>query len=154
MSFKQQLSHTETFAAPAARVYRLLIDWGGIVNWMPDKLIRGLRLEGKGVGAIRHITTGQGVELAERLDSMDEATTSITLSLLPPLPWHLLSYSATGAIESLVADACRLTWTGNAEMPESGTQADKTTALLRRSYEIMFQGIRREVEQHDGRGTR
>ena len=147
MSLKQQISHSETFAAPAARVYQLLIDWGGIVNWMPNSLIRELRLEGQGVGAIRHLTTRQGIELAERLDSVDEAATIITLSLLPPLPWHLLSYSATGAIEALDAGACRLTWTGNLEMPEDARQADQTAGLLRRSYESMFLGIRRELER-------
>ncbi len=150
MSFRKQLSHAETFAAPAARVYQLLIDWGGIVDWMPDHLIHKLRLEGKGVGAIRYLTTGKGVELAERLDSMDAESTSMTLSMLPPLPWHLLSYSATGAIEPLTADSCRLTWTGNAEMPEKLEQADKTTYLLRHSYEIMFRGIRRELERQGG----
>jgi len=147
LSFKQQVSHAETFAAPAARVYQLLIDWGAIVNWMPNNVIQKLRLEGHGVGAIRYLTTGKGVELAERLDSMDAASTSITLSLLPPLPWHLLSYSATGVIEPLAADACRLTWTGNLEMPENAGQAGKTACLLRRAYENMFLGIRREVEQ-------
>ena len=153
MSFRRQLSHTETFAAPAARVYELLIDWGGIVSWMPNNLIRELRLEGKGVGAIRYLTTGKGVELAERLDSTDAASTSLTLSMLPPLPWHLLSYSATGAIEPLAAESCRLTWTGTLEMPEKSEQADKTTYLLRRSYEAMFQGIRRELERHGGRSS-
>ena len=147
MSFKRQISHAETFAAPAARVYRLLIDWGAIVNWMPNNLIRELRLKGEGVGAIRYLTTGAGVELAERLDSMDEASTSITLSMLPPLPWHLLSYSARGVIEPVVADTCRLTWTGNAAMSEDAEQADKTAYLLRRSYEYMFLGIRRELER-------
>ena len=146
MSCKRQITHTETFAVPAARVYQLLIDWGAIANWMPNNLIRELRLEGTGVGAIRYLTTGAGVELAERLDSMDEASTSITLSMLPPLPWDLLSYSATGVIEPLVADTCRLTWTGSAAMPENAEQADKTAYLLRRSYEYMFLGIRGELE--------
>lgn len=153
MSFRRQLSHTETFAAPAARVYELLIDWGGIVSWMPNNLIRELRLEGKGVGAIRYLTTGKGVELAERLDSTDAASTSLTLSMLPPLPWHLLSYSATGVIEPLAADTCRLTWTGNAEMPGDSQQADRTAYLLQRSYEAMFQGIRRELDRCGSRGA-
>ncbi|MGB8691885.1 MAG: SRPBCC family protein [Steroidobacteraceae bacterium] len=153
MSFKRQLSHTETFAAPAARVYELLIDWGGIVSWMPNNLIRELRLEGKGVGAIRYLTTGKGVELAERLDSTDAASTSLTLSMLPPLPWHLLSYSATGVIEPLATDTCRLTWMGNAEMPGNSQQADRTAYLLQRSYEAMFQGIRRELDRCGSRGS-
>jgi hypothetical protein len=147
LSCRRQISHAETFAVPAERVYRLLIDWGAIINWMPDNLIRRLRLEGNGVGAIRYLTTAAGVELAERLDAADAATTSITLSLLPPLPWQLLSYSATGVIEALAADRCRLTWTGNPELPENSEQADRTARLLRRSYESMFSGLRRELER-------
>jgi hypothetical protein len=148
MSIRRQISHAETFAAPAQQLFRLLSDWGGIVNWMPSGFIKALRLEGSGPGAIRHLTTGQGVELAERLDLLDEAGTRIALSLLPPLPWHLLAYSATGVIEPLGADTCRLTWTGAIEMPDDEPQAAKTSHLLRRSYETMFLGIRREVEGH------
>ena len=133
------------FAAPAARLYGLLIDWGAIINWMPDNLIRQLRLEGSGVGAVRHLTTSAGVELAERLDAMDAAGTRITLSLLAPLPWQLLSYSATGVIDALAADRCQLTWTGNPELPDDAAEADRTVRLLRRSYQSMFLGLRHEL---------
>jgi Polyketide cyclase / dehydrase and lipid transport len=151
MSIRRQIMHAGTFAAPAIELYRLLTDWGAIINWMPHKFITALRLEGHGIGAIRHLTTGKGVVLAERLDAMDEASTRITLSLLPPLPWQLLAYSATGVIEALGADSCRLTWTGTLELPEGDSQADRTCHLLRRSYETMFLGISREIEPHGRR---
>ena len=64
------MSHTETisdaaeFDAPASAVWELLMDWAALVDWMPDAYVKSLRMEGQGLGAIRHLITGKGVHLA------------------------------------------------------------------------------------------
>jgi uncharacterized protein YndB with AHSA1/START domain len=65
----RSVTATEEFDAPASAVWKLLTDWGGIVDWMPDGYIRGLRLDGHGIGAIRHLVTekGMGEALLETL---------------------------------------------------------------------------------------
>jgi uncharacterized protein YndB with AHSA1/START domain len=146
------LSHVETiedtaeFAAPASRVWELLIDWAAIVDWMPDGYVQSLRMEGQGVGAIRHLLTGQGAEIAERLDYADESSGVLELSLLEPLPWGLLSYRARGKLEGITSSRSRLNWQGTLEMPERGTELDSVVRLLRKSYAKMFAGIRSVVE--------
>jgi hypothetical protein len=148
----QILSHLETiedvaeFEAPASRVWELLLDWPAIVDWMPDGWIRSLRLEGQGVGAIRHLITGKGVELAERLDGADASSGVLELSLVDPLPWGLLSYRARGSLEDLGAGRCRLKWQGTLEMPERGRDLDSVRRLLQASYAKMFVGIKNVVE--------
>lgn len=146
------LSHIETieeaaeFDAPASAVWDLLVDWAAIVDWMPDGYIRSLRMEGQGPGAIRHLVTGQGIELAERLDSSDESTGVLELSLVGNLPWGLLAYHARGKLDRISETRCRLTWQGRPEMPEHGPESDAVARLLRRSYAKMFLGIGRVVE--------
>ena len=146
MSHVKTIEGAAEFNAPASAVWELLMDWAAIVDWMPDGYVRSLRMEGQGPGAIRHLVTGQGVELAERLDRADEPSGVLELSLVPPLPWGLLSYQARGKIDSIVSDRSRLTWQGTFEMPGRGSESDTVAGLLQKSYEKMFLGIRRVVE--------
>ena len=103
-------------------------------------------MEGHGQGATRHLVTGKGIQLAERLDSADESTGVLELSLLDPLPWGLLSYRARGKLDVVSSNRSRLTWRGTLEMPEPGPETDKVVRLLRKSYAKMFLGIRNVVE--------
>lgn len=145
MSYVASVSHTEDFDVPAAAVWQLLLDWGAIGAWMPGGLIQSLRLEGQGVGAVRHIVTGKGVPLAERLDGVNEAAGTLDLSLVGALPWGLVSYRARGQVLGLSASGCRLTWRGIFETPASGIQAEQVAHLLGKSYANMFLGVRQET---------
>lgn len=146
------MSHIETiedaaeFDAPASAVWTLLMDWAAIADWMPDGYIQSLRMEGEGLGAIRHLVTLKGVQISERLDAVDEASGVLELSLLDPLPWGLRSYRARGKLDRISDNRSRLTWQGTLEIPDSGPEYDKVATLLRKSYAKMFEGIRREVE--------
>jgi hypothetical protein len=134
------------FRAPASAIWELLIDWGAIVDWMPDGYISSLECEGIGPGAVRHLVTGRGVRLAERLDRADESSGLLELSLVGALPWGLVSYAARGKVDSLAADRSRLSWEGTMEMPDDARDADRVDRLLRKSYAKMLQGIREVVE--------
>ena len=141
-----RIADSAEFKAPAERVWSLLLDWAALIDWMPDGYIQSLGMEGSGVGAIRHLVTGKGIHLSERLDKADEAAGLLELSLVGDLPWNLLSYHARGTLESLGKNASRLNWTGTAELPRIGAEADFAVKVLGTSYRKMFQGIRREVE--------
>ena len=143
MSHIRSVTATEEFDVPAAAVWALLVDWGGIGNWMPDGYIRSLRLEGQGVGAIRHLVTGQGVQLSERLDALDETAGTLELSMVGALPWGLVSYRASVRLVRLSQHRCRLTWQGTFETADGGAQSEQMATLLSKSYAKMFLGIRR-----------
>jgi hypothetical protein len=123
------------------------MDWAAIIDWMPDGYVQSLRMEGQGLGAIRHLVTLKGIQLSERLDSMNESSGALALSLVEPLPWGLLSYRARGKLDSFSQSRCRLTWQGTLEMPDRGPEYDKVANLLRKSYAKMFEGIRCAVEE-------
>ena len=147
LSHKQSVSHSELFNAPAAAVWELLIDWSGIVNWMPDGYIRELQMEGQGLGAIRHLVTGQGVKISERLDEIDAPGGRLNLSIIEPLPWGMLSYTARAQLDSSGNDQCRLGWRGTFELPAGGAAAAELAKLLKKSYIKMFEGIRSQLPQ-------
>lgn len=146
MSHVASISDVAEFDAPAPLVWDLLIDWAAIVDWMPDGYVQSLRMEGQGLGAIRHLVTLKGVCLSERLDVMDESSGVLELSLVGPLPWGLLSYRACGKLDRIGDNRSRLTWQGTLEMPDGGPDFDSVAKLLRKSYARMFLGIKRVVE--------
>lgn len=151
MSYSESITHAGEFNAPALAVWNALIDWAAIIDWMPAGYIRELHMDserpGRGPGAIRHLITGNGVALSERLDLADEATGVLELSLVEPLPWGLLSYHARGKLDDLPGNRCRLTWSSALEMPQPGIEADRVVSLLQKSYARMFLGIKRKVEE-------
>lgn len=146
MNHFEAIADTAVFNAPVTAVWKLLIDWAAIIDWMPDGYIRSLECEGRAQGAIRHLVTGQGVRLSERLDLADESSGVLELSLVGPLPWGLLSYAARGSLEALPDNRTRLTWRGQIEMPDNGPDCERVVRMLRKSYAKMLQGIREAVE--------
>jgi len=147
LSTKHSAQLSEVFDAPASRVWALLTDWGGIVNWMPDGHIRSLRLEGRGRGAVRHLVTLRGVAVSERLDEMDEQHGLLNLSIVEPMPWGMSTYSAQARLTEPQPGRCKLTWRGTFEMAESKTSPDELAVLLKKSYATMFKGIRNELSR-------
>jgi hypothetical protein len=139
---QRTVEHAETFDAPARAVWKLLIDWEGIAGWMPAGHIRSLEMEGEGLGAVRHLVTGQGARVAERLDAADEEAGILELTIVEPLPWGMLAYSARGRLEALGDDRCRLTWRGKFTVPDSGPEPETLSRFLLQAYRAMFDGIR------------
>jgi hypothetical protein len=145
VSYRRSVSHSEVFDSPASAVWQIIVDWASIVDWMPRGIIASLELEGSGVGAVRHIVTRQGVRIAERLDWADEQQGRLELSIVDPLPWSMLSYTAFAQLDERGPNNCSLRWEGRFELPEDGTEADALGRFLSKSYKTMFKGIRRQL---------
>ena len=145
LSYRQSVSHSELFDADASAVWRVLIDWAAIVDWMPHGIISRLDIEGTGVGAVRHMVTRDGVRIAERLDYADEQRGRLDLSILEPLPWDMLSYRARAQLDELGPGQCRLQWEGRFELPDDGRAAEGLVTLLGKSYKLMFAGLRQQL---------
>ncbi len=145
MSYRRSVRHSEGFDSPASAVWQIIVDGASIVDWMPQGIIASLELEGSGVGAVRHIVTREGVHIAERLDRADEQQGRLELSILDPLPWSMLSYTALAQLDEQGPDNCSLRWEGQFEWPECGIEADGLAEFLEKSYKQMFKGIRRQL---------
>jgi hypothetical protein len=145
VSYRRSVSHSEVFDSPASAVWQIIEDWALIVDLMPRGIIASLELEGSGVGAVRHIVTREGVHIAERLDRADQQQGRLELSILDPLPWSMLSYTALAQLDEQGPDNCSLRWEGQFELLECGIEADALAEFLEKSYRQMFKGIRRQL---------
>jgi hypothetical protein len=100
------------FAVPADRVWQWIRDFNGLPGWVPG--IRASRLEGAGIGALRHLDiSARGGEWAiEKLDSLDEDGRTLVYSIVDTsLP--LQNYTSTMRViagEGASASGCTLDW--------------------------------------------
>jgi Polyketide cyclase / dehydrase and lipid transport len=84
--------------APAATLYRALVDWGRWDRWSP--MLAGAELEPAGappatVGVVRSIPGPGGAVVRERLTGCDEEALTVTYVIEPPLPFPARSYAAS-----------------------------------------------------------
>jgi len=136
------------FDAPANKLWDYLADFANIQRWWPTDMpmvqIERVELEGEGIGLVRHIyNKGFPAPVSERLDYQDPATMTYKLSIVGQRPAGLTTYQATGRIEPLAADRCRLNYAGEFAT-ESGVP-DEAEAFLRVAYDLMFEGLKRAV---------
>jgi hypothetical protein len=141
----KSLSHAEEFNAPAGAVWKLLLDWAALIDWMPDGYIRSCTwMAMPAAGRVPFATSSRARVLPYQ---KGRCADELSGARFPgTLPWGLLSYRASGKLDVLPEQRCRLTWSSTLEMPQSGIEADRVAGLLEKSYAKMFLGIRRRVE--------
>ncbi|MEJ6024293.1 SRPBCC family protein [Ramlibacter sp. PS4R-6] len=119
----------EEIAAPIAEVWALLRNFGDIEIWAKARVVR---VDGTGVGAIRHVEGSAG-PVVERCEAHDEAAHSFSYSLVES-PWPLANYVATVRLASLGANRCAIEWSANFD-PTPGAPPD-----IRELVEKTFRG--------------
>jgi hypothetical protein len=150
------LDVTHDFDAPAAALWDILVDFGHIERWWPvgnlqmqiDKVV----LEGEGIGLTRHIyNVGFPNAISERLDFLDHDTRTLKLSIIDAMPADLTYYQATGRVDILPGNRCRLVYHG--DYLSSTGSPEQGKALLLGAYQMMFAGLAdalvREASQAD-----
>lgn len=101
-----EISLEREMAAPAARVWELLSDFGSIDRWLPGA--EKPEVTGEGVGAVRVVRMG-GAEIHERLESLDPQARRFQYSIVKaPLPVE--NYLATISVEEIDAERSRVHW--------------------------------------------
>lgn len=99
----------DEIAAPIAAVWDLVRNFGDIGAWATGA--RVVRVDGAGVGAIRHVEGSAG-HVVERCEAHDEAGHTFSYSLVES-PWPLANYVATVCLTSLDPDRCAIEWSAN-----------------------------------------
>ncbi|MBD5805067.1 Polyketide cyclase / dehydrase and lipid transport [Azoarcus sp. Aa7] len=148
-----KIATSHEFDAPAAVLWDFLQDFAHIERWWPrhDPAVQIDRvdMEGEGVGMIRHIyNKGYDAPVSERLDALDPAKLTYSLSIVGNKPMGITHYQATGRIEALPDDRSRLNYASEF-MTESG-KPDDAEAWLRIAYELMFAGLAAAVTRRAG----
>jgi len=138
-----RLSMRHDFDAAAGDLWALLQDFGRIDRWWPSgEAIRIERVvvEGEGVGMTRHIyNAGFERPISERLDFIDAQARVLKLSIGGERPAGISHYQATGRVESLGEQRCRLYY--DAEFSAGTGDAAPARTMLETAYTLMFKGL-------------
>lgn len=131
---------TETIAGPAAKVWPLLSDFGGVQVGGP---ITSVEVEGEGIGMVRTLGLGDALVI-ERLDAYDADAMLFGYSILnddSPLP--VQGYRASVQVSDLGDDTCRVDWSGTFE-PRGVPEAD-AIKVVEGIYKVGIAGVRKAV---------
>jgi len=130
---------SETIAAPAAKVWALLGDFGGIMKW-GGTMLQSCTVEGSGVGAVRTVGLG-AVSIQERCEAYDAAGRSLTYSIIGKSPIPIKNYLSTCKVVEIGANECRVDWNGRFD-PDGATE-EQAQGMVRGIYTGGIAGVRK-----------
>jgi polyketide cyclase/dehydrase/lipid transport protein len=131
---------SETVAAPAAKVWELLGDFGGVAKW-GGAMLQNVKVEGEGVGAVRRIGLPGGMEIAERLEAFDAAKRSLTYSIVGKSPIPIKNYQSVCSVVETGANSCRVDWNGSFE--PDGVGEDQAKGMVSGIYTGGIAGVKK-----------
>jgi uncharacterized protein YndB with AHSA1/START domain len=130
---------TDTFDAPAERVWPMISDFGGIEKYMRG--IDSLRMEGEGLGADRVIGLAGGV-VVERLTWLDPEALAYSYTIISgPIPVD--RYVATVKLTP-EGQRCAIEWTGHFE--PDGVTLEEAQKFVRGIYTGGIKGYKKALE--------
>ncbi len=133
---------SETVAAPAARVWELVRDFGGIAKWGGPAL-QSCSVEGEGIGAIRRIGLPGGLTISERLEALDDGARSLRYAIVEKCPLPVRDYRSTIQISEVGPQECRVDWSSRFE--PDGAPAEQAEGMIRGVYTGGIAGIRKAL---------
>lgn len=127
--------------APADRIWTVLADFGGFLEWAggPDDTIR---LEGDGIGMVRHLNMTVG-EVGERLTELDAEQQILAYELVHGTPIGMKAYRAQVQVKA-EGEECELYWLGAFE-PVDPAAEDEVADTLASTYQGMSQTLAKFV---------
>jgi len=130
----------EEIAAPAARVWDVLSDFGGVDRWFPGA--KDVRVEGQGVGALRRVPLG-GAEIVERLESVEPEARRYSYSIVEA-PMPVEDYLATVTVSEVGPERCAVDWVTT--FRAIGVPEEPIADGLEGAYRTGLQAVARLVE--------
>ncbi len=101
----------EELPGKCSAVWALIRDFGDLSAWAPEAKVT--KLEGDGVGCIRHVETPMGF-FVERCEAHDEGARSFSYRLLESaMPFE--NYVAVVKLKERDADSCLIEWSSSFE---------------------------------------
>lgn len=125
-------------AASAEKLWAVLADFPGFLNWAGGGQGE-IRLEGDGIGMIRHLSMAVG-EIAERLVKLDDDEMQIGYELVYGEPIGMKVYRALVQIVSVSDDTSQVIWHGEFEAADSSAE-DQVAATLEATFQGMTQAL-------------
>ncbi len=131
---------SESVSAPAAKVWELLGDFGGVAKW-GGPMLESCTVEGSGVGAVRTIRLPGGGSIQERCDAYDSVGRALTYSIVGKSPIPIRDYHSICRVVETGANACRIDWQGQFE--PDGVPEEQAQTLVRGIYTGAITAVRK-----------
>jgi len=131
------LMKTEINAA-SAEVWKIISDFNLTSKYIDA--VESSDMEGSGVGAIRTLTLKDGVQVVERLESMDDQAKILSYSIIKSaLP--IDDYVSTMKVRDIDNNRCELEW--SSIFKPRGVSEDEAEKIPETIYAMGFEGIKR-----------
>ena len=128
----------------ANEAWSILSNFSGFMEWAGIDQGK-IRVEGEGIGMIRHLATLIG-EIGERLTYLDHEAQQIGYEIAYGEPIGMQSYQALITVISEDHSSCTIDWSGQF-IPVDPEAVEEVTAALSGSYQNMHQSLERYI--HD-----
>jgi hypothetical protein len=122
---------SEPVAAPAAKVWDVLGDFGGVMKW-GGGMLESCTVEGSGVGAVRTIGLPGGASIRERCEGYDAKGRALTYSIIGKSPIPIRDYVSTCRVVETGPNTCRVDWNGRFE--PDGVPEEQAQQMVRGIY--------------------
>ena len=142
-----KVSVTKKIAAPAAKVWTMVSNWGGTHDWIPG--VGPVTVNGAGVGATRSAeldpATGFPGLITESLDAFDEQTRYFRYSIVGDSPIPIKNYVAEMRVTELTDESCEVLWQSEWEAAGELSE-DELLAAFTGLYQISLDNVQSASE--------
>ncbi len=128
--------------APAEAVWRLLADFGGLLEYAHPGFVIGCEADGNDVGALRVVTMADGAEVSERLEWFDDDACRLSYSIVGESKFPVKDYLATVKVTEIDENHCQVDWQSTFE---ALGPVDQLEDLFRGVYAGGVVGIRKRL---------
>ena len=136
-----QVSVKVSMPVAADQVWQTLKDFGAMNTWAPG--IASLSLQGTGVGAIRTMTFKDGSKVVERLESLNDASRSLTYTILEStLPVE--GYIASLTVRDLGPAGSEVEWFST--FGAKGAPEEDVSRMLTLGYRRSLSGLQKSLK--------
>ena len=132
------VSMKTTLNASADKAWDAIRDFGGIGKFVAS--IATCEVTGSGVGATRRIEFEGGGAIVERLESLDDASRTLTYSIIEgELPFE--NYLSTMSVRDLGQGRCEVSWASTFD-PTTASEAE-CKGIAEGVYSEGFEGLKK-----------
>lgn len=126
----------------AAAVWNVLQDFGDM-GWTgaPDWDVIG-----EGIGMTRRVKMEGMDPIDEVLETMDAEAMSFTYTIPRGLPLPVTDYRAGGAVRSIDAERCEITWTCTCTPTDESMSTEDVDALMKATYSSLLDGLEARLQ--------
>ena len=135
---------TDVFDSPINKVWDLIRDFGDLSAWAPSANVT--KLEGEGVGMIRHIEGGDAGYFKEQCEVHDDENHTFSYTLLEsPAPFK--DYHAKVKLTETGPDSCEIEWSSvfqPVDAPE-----EEIVKGVEDTYQVFIENIKNTIRSND-----